>query len=73
MKRLDLLNAIDELKDTDDIAEAIDTLKDITVNFCDNYEMDFNNIREALEDLAPHIDKVNEAHGIAVISSNDLY
>ena len=73
MKRSSLLNAIDELKYCDDIAHAIDTLKDIAINFCDNAETDFNNIRDALEDLAPHIDKVHEAHTIAEKCGTDLY
>lgn len=73
MKRLDLLNAIDDLKEADDIAHAIDTLKDIAGNFCDNYEMEFNHIRDYLEDLAPHIDKVKGAHDIAEKCSEYLY
>ena len=36
MKRKFLLNAIDELKNTDNIESAIDALKDLAVNFCDN-------------------------------------
>jgi hypothetical protein len=73
MKRIELLNAIDEIKDADDVAHAIDTLKDLAVNFCDNYETEFNYIRDALEGLAPHIDKVNEAHRVAEKCGSDLY
>ena len=73
MKRTDLLNAIDELKVCDDIAHAIDALRDVAVNFCDNAETDFNNIRDVLDDLAPHIDKVQEAHSIAEKCGINLY
>ncbi len=73
MKRSDLLDAIDDLKDADDMGHAIDTLKDIAVYFCDNYEADFNNICDELSDLAPHIDKVFEAHAIAKKCGRDLY
>ncbi len=73
MKRSDLLNAVDELKESDCIEHAIDTLKDIAANFCDNYEMEFNSIRDSLEALAPHIDKVDDAHKVAEKCSSDLY
>ena len=73
MQRSDLLNAIDELKDSDNIEHAIDTLKDLVVNFCDNYEAEFNHIRDSLEDLAPHIDKVYVAHAMAEKCSERLY
>lgn len=73
MKREDLLNAVDELKSADNTEHAIDTLKDIAANFCDNYEMEFNHIRDSLEGLAPHIDKVGEAHKAAEKCSSDLY
>jgi uncharacterized protein YjgD (DUF1641 family) len=68
-----LLNSIDKLKDSDNIAHEIDILKDIVTNFCDNLESDFNCIRDALEDLAPHIEKVNDAYVIAEKCSCDLY
>ncbi len=73
MKRIDLLNAIDEIKNADDVAHAIDTLKDLAVSFCDHYETEFNYIRDGLECLAPHIDKVSDAHDIAEKCSSDLY
>jgi len=73
MKRIDLLNAIDELKDADDIQHAIDSLNTFCIEFCDHYETEFNQVRESLEGLAPHIDKVDEAHKIAEKCSSDLY
>ena len=73
MKRADLLNAVDELKETDNVEHSIDLLKDLVVNFCDNYETEFNNIKDCLEPLSEHIDKVEEAHKIAEQCSIDLY
>lgn len=73
MKREDLLSAVDELKESEDIAHAIDSLRDIVKDFCDNYESDINDIRDNLSDLAPHIDKVFEAHQIAEKLSDALY
>lgn len=73
MKRKDLLNAVDELKEADNIEHAIDTLKDIAKNFCDNYEAEFNNISDALKDLAPHIESVGKAYEMSEKCSSDLY
>ena len=73
MKRIDLLNAVDELKDADNIEHAIDTLKDIAASFCDDYEREFNNIRDCLEGIAIHIDIVDDAYKIAKKCSDDLY
>ena len=73
MKRIDLLSAIDELKDSDNIESAIDNMKDVAIAFCDNYETEFNNIRDELEVLAPHINDVDSAYQIAVKCSGDLY
>jgi len=73
MKRIDLLNAVDELKNADDIQNAIDSLNTLCVEFCDHYETEFNHIRDTLEHLAPHIDKVDEAHKTAEKCSLDLY
>ena len=73
MKRIDLVSAVDELKSSDNIEHSIDLLKDLVVNFCDNYEAEFNNIGDALKDLAPHIDKVNDAYVIAEKCSSELY
>jgi hypothetical protein len=73
MKRLVLLDAIDNLKLSNDVESAIDELKDLAGNFCDHYETDFNNISDLLNDLAPHIDKVNEAKEISETCGVDLY
>ena len=73
MKRSDLINAVNELKKSENIEHDIDTLKDFIVNFCDNYEAEFNRIRYALEGLAPHIDNVQEAYTIADKCSERLY
>jgi len=73
MKRIDLLSAIDELKDSDNIESAIDNMKDVAIAFCDNYETKFNDIKDELKSLAPHINNVNNAYQIADKCSNDLY
>jgi hypothetical protein len=73
VNREDLLNAIDELKDSEDIEQSITNLKVDYLRFCDHYETEFNNIRDDLEELAPHIEKVDAAFSTARNCSNELY
>jgi hypothetical protein len=73
MKRSDFLNAIDQLEGNANIESAIEDMKCLAVDLCNHYECDFNSIRDALDDLAPHIDAVKDAHDIAERCSSDLY
>ena len=73
MKRKFLLNAIDELKNTDNIESAIDALKDLAVDFCDNYETEFNDISDHLDGALLQIPAVRAVKGISDKCGSDLY
>jgi len=73
MKRSDVLSAINELKNSEDVELSIDALRDLMTGFCDELETDFNDIRDLLVDLAPHIEGVGEAHALAEKCALDLY
>lgn len=73
MKRKDLLEAVERLKDSENVECDIDNLKTLMVEFCDHYETDFNDICDNLKDLAPHIEVVEIAHSIAGRCGSDLY
>ena len=73
MKRIDLLNAIEGLKGSENIEHAIEELKYIAGDFCSHYETEFINIAYNLRDLAPHIDIINDSLKIAERCESDLY
>lgn len=73
IKREDLLNAIEDLKRSENIERDIDILKDLAITFCDIYEDSFVDIKEGLSVLSPHIDLVYEAHEIAEECAKRLY
>lgn len=68
-----MLEAIESLKDSENVEHDIDNLKSLMVEFCDHYETDFNDICDNLKDLAPHIEVVDLAHTIADRCGSALY
>lgn len=73
MKREDLLNAIDEIENGDDIEKVKSKLTQVAIEFCDDFEHKFNTIRDELDPLTSHIDIVFNAHAVAESGSSDLY
>ena len=73
MKRADLLDAIYDLKNSENVERDIDALKNIADDFCDHYETDFNNIEEFLSSSGPHTEHTNKAFEVAQKCSRDLY
>ncbi len=73
MNRSDLINTIEALKESDSIEHDIDLLIGTAEDFCNSYECDFNNIRDALEPLAEHIPLVEDAYDAAKRCSDELY
>ena len=73
MKRLVLLDAIDNLKLSNDVEIAIDALKDLAVDFCDNYETEFNDISDHLDGALLQIPAVRAAKGISDKCGSDLW
>lgn len=73
MNRDTLINTIEDLRESVDTESDIDSLIDVARDFCDNYESDFNTIRDILRPLVEYVDIVEDAHSIADRCSDELY
>ncbi len=73
MKRIDLMKAITDLKDSDNIQESISELESFAKEFIDHFEGEFESIEQGLDSITDPSDKVETAKATAEKCANALF